>query len=236
MNKAWTKWVAFICCILSMVTFLFLPYASSYGYSVSLFDLVSRSGEAFGAIFLLFLIWFIVMIICVLVDPRASAGIICIVGSLYPLLLAAVGSASVDVSISSSSIGIGLILSPIFGILAAVFCFMCAAANRIGGGQNYGYSQRSRNNYYQDQYQDQYQYPRRNQYSRQNQYTRQNQYSDQYSDQYSNQYSDQYSNENQYSKQNQYTDKKQYPNQNQSQNQNKSQNQYQSQNMGDSDW
>ena len=229
MRKVWAKWVAFAFTMASLISFLFLPLVTArYGAgSVSLIDVLSNVPTEVAALALaLLLFWYVIMIICVLADARISAGIVCISGALYPLMLCLLtyqvydrlaerAQISSDISIGNNmSLGIGPIFSVVFGITAAVFCFIYAGTNKIGRSYNNGYSQRSRNNYYQDQYQDQYQYPRRNQYSRQNQY----------SDQYSNQYSDQYSNENQYS------------NQGQTQKQNKPRNQYQSQDMGGSDW
>ena len=135
MDRSWMKWGALGCCGLAFLLFLFTPFYSAFGYGASGADMAFQAGEITAILSMIILV---VMIIAVLAAKGKTAGIICCIGAVLPLLMTLIRSSS---AYGLASPGAGVYLVLLLGGGAATLCF-------LSGGRGY--------KPYQDQYNNQY--------------------------------------------------------------------------------
>ena len=120
------KWAALICCGVALLAFLFLPYENSQldftGHSEKTgFDLLFRNDYEIRLDIIIELGLLIAMIICVLKARPKTAGIICCVGALLPLLGGMFASKQ---TFGVFSMGFAVIALFLLGGAAATLCFI----------------------------------------------------------------------------------------------------------------
>ena len=139
MNRSWMKWGALGCCGLALILFLALPMISAYGFTDSSlcgWNFLFNNPGALMVTTILNLICVIAMFVSVLAAQAKTAGIICCVGAVLPLIITLIGGSQYHLSPST---GIYMIL--LLGGGAATLCFLSCGR---------GYRP------YQDQYNNQY--------------------------------------------------------------------------------